>query len=93
MKKLKEAFSETVIDPFNTDDASSKFFNITGAAATKEIHTSLLNVLSKGRGLVPRSGTLDPSKRIHSPMQRSNVKTMSELKKKVSGFRWRAKVS
>ena len=83
----------TVLDPFNTEDAPSKLVNIaTGAAASEDVQNSLLNTLGKGEAmarkfmkdhLVPSSPSLGPPKSFYSPMLRSSVKTMAELKKKV----------
>lgn len=91
--KLENIFDANFIDPFGVMKTPNKLINFaTGVHATDEIEKSLTECFETGakmfetfvseRLVIKTDGSDPPEKNFFTPMPRSNIKTMAEMKKK-----------
>ena len=92
VRKMETMFQNSYIDPFNMH-ASDKLVNFaSGVVATEEVQASMIGALDRGMDiaeqfvrerLVVPNGDAKPSKSLYATLKKSNVKTMTDMKKKV----------
>jgi hypothetical protein len=91
VKKMYDIFDDSYIDPFELSDPPSQLLNIsTGAVAPPVVERSLVNAIDKGTTmanqfvndhLIGDEGC--GRKSIYDTLSRSNIKTMTDMKKTV----------
>lgn len=94
VEKMNNLFETSVVDPFKLSNPPEHLINIaSGVVAPTDIEHSMLNYIKTGKILAEQftaerlchSSDGNIGKSFYDPVKRSGVKTMSELKVKVTG--------